>query len=177
MKNIFMEIFTIQNTIIFASTTLASYSGAFFGIKKYEKEKSFDYRIKWHQELIDTTKKLLNRSNSLKYFIQKNNTDATNIEVIQELGHLSFKFQELAEQSSIYAEKNTHNHIKEVVLYLNSLEKSFVEHIDDKDLENELHPFNLSIIGLNVILSLATRDMRKMLGLKKLDEHKWLNKL
>ena len=37
------------------------------------------------------------------------------------------------------------------------------------------HPFDVSIAGMEAVFMLLARDLRQMLGLKKLDEHKVLD--
>jgi len=84
---------------------------------------------------------------------------------------LAFEFQELSEQSFIYAEKNTHNEIVKVITYMNGLKESFesnqINNFNDKN-----HPINLSIMGISKVYDLVSQDLREMIGLENINGEK-----
>lgn len=127
-------------------------------------QKGFDERFAWHKELVDVSKKLSNKMKAQKYFMQQDNREAMSLKVVNELADVSFKFQELSEQSFLYAEKDTHYEIVKVISNMNKLNESF-ELDQSKDFTNENHPFNLSINYILTIHNLVSQDLRKMMGL------------
>jgi hypothetical protein len=130
-----------------------------------KQQKGFNERFEWYKKLADVSKKLKNRIKIQKYYMQQNNQEAMNTNVMNELADLAFAFQELSEQSLIYAEKNTHNEIVKVISYMNGLKESFESnHINNFDDKN--HPINLSIQGISTVYDLVSHDLREMMGLE-----------
>jgi hypothetical protein len=134
-----------------------------------KQQKGFNERFEWYKKLADVSKKLKNRTKIQKYYMQQNNQEAMNTNVMNELADLAFAFQELSEQSLIYAEKNTHNEIVKVISYMNGLKESFESnHINNFDDKN--HPMNLSIQGISTVYDLVSHDLREMMGLEDISE-------
>lgn len=169
---IFMTIEYIQIIITTMASSIGALISAYIGsklaIKKYQKEKGFDAHIKWHEKLSDTLVKLRTRSKSLRYFIKENNKEAQNLDFIKDISKLSFEFQELAEQSVMYAKKDTHMEIIKLISYMNNLTASF-EKKNGSSLSEKEHPFNKSINAMNILYDLISRDFREMTGLDKIN--------
>lgn len=151
----------------------SAFIGAKFAIDKYQKEKGFDARLEWHRNIGDVSRRLRNRTKAFKYFKSQENKEALNSDLIKEIGDLSFKFQELAEQSPMYANTDTHREIAKVISYMNSLTSSFEKAVEN--LENKNHPINLSLVAMSLVYDLVARDIRAMTGLKKLPEQEKLD--
>jgi hypothetical protein len=141
-------------------------------LRRYRSERSYDARVAWHRELAETVKALSNRSRALRFFFQKD-SPAPELPALQEVGELAFRFQELAEQASLYAKKDTYLAIRDIVAELDELSPQFEnppELLPEPE-QGEPHPFDISLAGLSVIYDLLARDLRELLGLKKLDDH------
>ena len=147
-------------------------------MRRYRRERSFDARVEWHRELAETAKTLSNRSRAFRY-AGKHGLPAQLLPGAQELGTLAFRFQELAEQASLFAKPDTCSAIRQVMAELDDLVPLFE---DAPDLEPDAgqdnpHPFDVSIAGMNLVYELLARDLRELLGLKKLDDHAFLDDL
>jgi len=136
-----------------------------------KQHKGFNERFEWYKKLAEVSKKLKNRIKIQKYYMQQNNQKVMNLKVMNELDDLAFEFQELSEQSFIYAEKNTHNEIVKVITYMNGLKESFesnqINNFNDKN-----HPINLSIMGISKVYDLVSQDLREMIGLENINGEK-----
>jgi hypothetical protein len=176
-----MDFFT-QTLITAAASSVgalfAAAVGTYLGQRKFRHERSYDARVNWHRELAETVKKLRNRSKSLLYFRERDSAAEEVLEVVNNIGELAFKFQELAEQASLYAKKGTCKAIGQIVKDLNSLTPQF-ENPPPRKRENDYDeasdPFEISMLGLNLVYDLLARDLRELLGLEKLDEHQNLD--
>jgi hypothetical protein len=85
--------------------------------------------------------------------------------VVQNISELAFKFQEVAEQAPLYAKKDTCLAIQGVVTKMNALAPQFENPPTPGD---AVHPFDLSMTGLEIIYGLLTRDTRELLDLEPL---------
>lgn len=157
---------------------LAAGVGTYLGQRKFRHERSYDARVNWHRELAETVKKLRNRSKALQYFRERGSAAEEVLEAVKNVGELAFKFQELAEQASLYAKKGTCTAIAQIVSDLNSLSPQFENpppRNRNNDSEETPDPFKTSMLGLNVVYELLARDLRELLGLEKLEEHQKLD--
>jgi len=157
---------------------LAAGVGTYLGQRKFRHERSYDARVNWHRELAETVKKLRNRSKALQYFRERGSAAEEVLEAVKNVGELAFKFQELAEQASLYAQKSTCKAIAQIVSEMNSLSPQF-ENPPPKNSNNKSEEtpdfFTTSLMGLNIVYDLLARDLRELLGLEKLDEHQKLD--
>jgi len=158
---------------------IAAAAGTFLAQRKFKQERSYDARVNWHRELAETVKKLSNRSKALRYFRERGSAAEEVLDAVKNVGELAFNFQELAEQSSLYAKKSTCKAIGEIVSELNSLKLQFdnppPKKRESDDGDELFDPFKTSMLGLNVVYELLARDLRELLGLEKLDEHQKLD--
>ena len=155
---------------------LSGVLGAALAMRRYRGERSFDARVEWHRELAETAKKLSNRSRAFRQALQQGFPQQL-LPGAEELGTLAFRFQELAEQAPLYAKPDTCSAIRQVIADLNDLAPLFEDAPEpepEADPDNP-HPFDVSIAGMEAVFMLLARDLRQMLGLKKLDEHKVLD--
>lgn len=159
---------------------IAAAVGTYLGQRKFRHERSYDARVNWHRELAETVKKLRNRSKALQHFRESGSAAEEVLETVKNVGELAFKFQELAEQASLYAKKSTCKAIGYIVSDLNGLTLQFENpppRNNDQESDERHDPFKASMLGLNVIYELLARDLRELLGLEKLDEHQKLDLL
>lgn len=151
--------------------------GTRLALRRYRSERSYDARVAWHRELAETVKALSNRSRALRFFLQKDSPAPELLPAVQEVGELAFRFQELAEQASLYAKKDTYLAIRDIVAELDELSPQFENPPELLPVpeEGEPHPYDISLAGLSMIYDLLARDLRELLGLKKLDDHAYLD--
>lgn len=157
---------------------LSGVLGAELALRRYRGERSFDARVKWHRELAEVAKVLSNRSRAFRHAMLRGLPEQLLPEA-QDLGPLAFRFQELAEQAPLYAKPDTCSAIRQVMAQLDDLASLFE---DAPGLEPQIdsdssHPFDVSIAGMSLVFDLLARDLRELLGLKKLDEHAFLDDL
>jgi hypothetical protein len=105
----------ITTTASSIGALVAAGIGTYLAQRKFRHERSYDARVNWHRDLAETVKKLRNRTKALQYFREINSAAEEILESVKNVGELAFKFQELAEQASLYAKKSTCKAIGQIV--------------------------------------------------------------
>lgn len=155
---------------------LSGVLGAALAMRRYRGERSFDARVEWHRELAEKAKTLSNRSRAFRYALQRGLPQQL-LPGAKDLGELAFRFQELAQLAPLYAKPDTCSAIQQVLVDLDNLAPLF----DDAPIPepepdpDSPHPFDVSMAGMEAVFMLLARDLRQMLGLKKLGEHEVLD--
>lgn len=150
--------------------------GAALAMRRYRGERSFDARVEWHRELAETAKTLSNRSRAFRTALQRGLPQQL-LPGAQDLGELAFRFQEMAQLAPLYAKPDTCSAIQEVLGDLDNLAPLFDDApVPEQEVDPDSpHPFDVSIAGMEAVFMLLARDLRQLLGLQKLDEHKVLD--
>jgi hypothetical protein len=157
---------------------LAAWVGTQLGLRKFRQERAFDARLDWHRKLAETAKVLLNRTRAFWAFRQGGTPVEVALPLVKELGQLAFTFQELAELASLYATKRTHTAVREAVKQMTKGAQIFATYPKDTTIVTEQQAqdmFTSSMSGIERVYNLLARDMRDMLGLEGLDEHRSLD--
>jgi hypothetical protein len=149
----------------------AAWLGTRLGLRKFRAERAFDARLEWHRNLAETAKVLRNRTLAFKSFTAQGVPEQVAVPLVQELGALSFKFQELAEVASLYASKSTCSAIGEVMAQMNHEGQAFISSRGGNepsrgDSHNQM--FTASVGGMERVYELLARDLRDLLGLERL---------
>ena len=98
--------------------------------------------------------------------------------LLKDVSQLAFTFQELAETASLYATKRTYAAICDALAQMTQGSRLFAESLDDAPEptpEQATETYKSSIAGMERVYDLLARDMRSMLGLERLEEHRALD--
>lgn len=157
---------------------VAAWAGTRLGLRKFRQERAFDARLEWHRKLAETAKILQNRTRALKAFQRGGTPPEVALPLVQELRQLAFAFQELAEQAPLFATKRTHSAIRGVLVEMTKGAKHFAEYPkgpNAETAEQAQEMYTTSMSGLDRVYDLLARDLREMLALEELDEHRLLD--
>ena len=158
----------------------AAWVGTQLGLRKFRQERAFDARLEWHRNLAETAKVLRNRARAIGAFQRGGMPTEVALPLVKELGTLAFRFQELAEQASLYATKPTHAAIRDVLAQMTGVAQPFAKLPDPEDpvavtQQQVQEMYRSSMSGMERVYDLLARDLREMLGLERLDEHQSLD--
>ena len=92
--------------------------------------------------------------------------------LVEELGELSFKFQEQAELSALYATKRTHAAIQRVLAQMTEAAQPAPDDPTAMTQQKAQEIYRSSISGQEQVYDLLAQDLREMLGLAHLDDHR-----
>jgi len=159
---------------------IAAWVGTQLGLRKFRQERAFDARLEWHRNLAETAKALWNRTRAFAAFRRGGTPTEAALPLVSELGNLAFKFQELAELASLYATKRTHVAIRDVLAQMQGAAKPFAKYPDPDDptavtQRQSEEMYRNTTSGMERVYDLLARDLREMLGLERLDEHRSLD--
>lgn len=159
---------------------IAAWVGTRLGLQKFRQERAFDARLDWHRKLAETAKVLRNRTRTVGAFDRGGTPIEVALPLIKEVGELAFRFQELAETSALYATNRTHEAIRDVLAQMTKPAQAFAEYPEPQDQRNELQQraqdlHQISLSGMGRVYDLLARDLRKMLDLEPLEEHRLLD--
>jgi hypothetical protein len=87
---------------------VAGWLGTRLGLRKLRHERAFDARVEWHRKLAETAVTLRNRIRTLASYEQGSPALEAAMPLLTEMAGLAYRFQELAEQASMYATPKTH---------------------------------------------------------------------
>lgn len=150
---------------------IAAWVGTQLGLRKFRQERAFDARLEWHRNLATTAKVLRNRTRAFVAFQRMDTPAEVGLPLVRELGELSFKFQEQAEVSALYAAKRTHVAIQGVLAQMTEVAQPDPEDPTSVTPQKAQEIYRSSISGLEQVHDLLAQDLREMLGLDHLDEH------
>lgn len=172
--------FVITPVMSALGALIAAWVGTQLGLRKFRQERAFDARLEWHRALAETAKVLRNRTRALAAFQRGGTPTEAALPLVNELGKLAFKFQELAELASLYATKRTHTAIRDVLAQMQGAAQPFATYPDLEEptavkqrQAEEMRRSSTS--GMERVYDLLARDLREMLGLEPLDEHRSLD--
>ena len=165
-----MSIESVITTILTALGALfAAWIGTMLGLRKFRKERAFDARLEWHRKLAETARILRNRTKSFVAFKNAGTPMEAVMPLMQELQELSFQFQELAEQASMYATSSTYSEIKKVLDEMTKVAKLYAKYEESEEtIGRSQAMYDSSMKVFENIYNLLARDLRKMFGLEEL---------
>ena len=149
---------------------IAAWVGTKLGLRKFRQERAFDARLEWHRNLAETAKTLRNRTRSFVAFQRMDTPAEVALPLVSELGELSFKFQEQAELSALYATKRTHAAIQDVLAKMTAVAQPAADNPTAMTPQKAQEIYRSSISGQEQVYDLLAQDLREMLGLAHLDE-------
>ncbi len=159
------------------SALLAAWFGTQLGLRRFRQERSFDARLEWHRKLAETAKTLLNRTRALPQLRSDVPGEAV-VPLVEEMAQLAFHFQEHAEVASLYASRRTCAAVRDTVAAMTKSAQTFRPARDPSSIsiEEGRAMRDASLAGLERVYNLLARDLRAMLNLERLDEHRDLDK-
>jgi hypothetical protein len=173
LESVFTAVLTALGALI------AAWMGTMLGLRKFRKERAFDARLEWHRKLAETAKILRNRTRAFLAFKRGGTPMEVVLPLVQELGELSFTFQELAEQASLYATNRTYSEIRDVLEEMTKVSQAYAnyEEHSKETIEQSQAMYTSTMHGLERVYNLLARDLREMFGLDELEEHRLSNNL
>jgi hypothetical protein len=155
---------------------VAAWIGTLLGFRRFREERSFDACLEWHRKLAEITKVLRNRIRSIPQLRPEIPEEAV-VPLLKEMGQLAFQFQEMAEVASLYANRRTYAAVRDVLAEMTKSAQAFgpSRNPATNSAEEWLKMRNSSLSGLERVYNLLARDMRAMLHLELLDEHRNLD--
>jgi hypothetical protein len=167
---------------------VAAWAGTRLGLRKFRAERAFDARLEWHRKLAETAKVLRNRLRALPVLRlpkdmpedvrEEMAAEVQNMPLFKDLNEMAFRFQELAETASLYATKRTYAAVRGALADMTKSAQPFAKRSaadsDEVVLEHAREMHRKSLAGMERVYDLLARDLREMLGLEPLDEHRKL---
>lgn len=158
------------------SALLAAWFGTHLGLRRFRRERSFDACLEWHRKLAETAKTLRNRTRALPQLSPDVPSESV-VPLLKEMNQLAFQFQELSEIASLYASKRTYAAVRDALAKMTKSAQAFGPNHDPASVSAKegREMYNASLDGMERVYNLLARDLRAMLGLEPLGEHRELD--